>query len=271
MILTLIASGPILKCLCVAPISAAPAMDKGGFSPVRIQIEQIIPASSSGIQEGDLRAEIAPDPDDATPASDGPDARSESVQGEITINTTPPEMTGSIPGASFRGSRRAMARLSQISTKALAPVTITVTVKPRKEQETAKITSKTSTPAPQLSPESDRPIKTQPIESETPSDYPDISNPETKSLSTLPPPVEEISEINGAFKCSANTSADLASFLRVKFPQITVQQSPEKEYKTVGRFRHRKEFSTILVHGPPDVVEQALDAAQHWAPAAHHP
>jgi len=270
MILTLIASGPILRCLCVAPISAAPALDKGGFCPVRIQIQQITPIPTSGNQEADLRAEVVDSNsgDDTDAPVDGPQAQVDAPQGEITITTTPPEMTGSIPGTFFRGSRRAMSRISQISTKPIVPITIHV-VAPKATIQPEPVVANPITNPPALAPESDHPLKSTSIEVQAPSDYPDISNPEWKSLNPVAAPVvapvaAEVEEIGGMFKCPVTISTNLVDLLRAKYPQMKIDLGETTKALSLGKHRHQRELTTILMHGPPDVISRALETAQQW-------
>ena len=248
MILTLIASGSMLSCLCVAPISSAPShFDRTGFTPVQIKIEQIRPISvDNSPSDGDLQADVS-DSDDSPIASSA-------KEGEITINLAPPEMQGSIPVSNYRGARRMADRLNRVALARRAKPTLRDVV--AKAPEVSQAKSETYPTVSVSDGSSDEAAKLVPGTEHPASDV-DSSGAGTEPLRLVKP---SLGEISGAYVCSYASAEKLTRLLDEKYPDVHPHLGGTAGLRTD---RGRNQLRAILVHGPPHEVASALEVAQH--------
>ncbi len=247
MILTLIATGPILSCLCVAPITSAPShFDRTGFTPVQIKIEQIRPVSVDGSPiEGDLQANVS--------EPEGSEVESRPEEGEITIDLAPAEMQGNIPVSNFRGAQRMADRLNRVAlahqTKPVLRDAVKLPeVKPSINEALPVVTTDDSSLD-----ESSRLL-------------PD-ANPSASEASSVNPAIAPLKlgktqsgEISGAYVCSYASAETLSRILDDKYPAVHAHLGGTTGLKVGHR---RNQTRAILFHGPPTEVATALEAAQH--------
>lgn len=242
MILTLIATGPILSCLCVAPISSAPShFDRTGFTPVQIKIEQIRPISVDGNPtERDLQANVSD--------SEGSAVDSKPEEGEITIDLAPAEMQGNIPVSNYRGARRMADRLNRVALARLARPVVRDAVRLPEVGPSAGETLPVVTIDDSRSDEMKRIM---------PDAAPSASG--TSPTAPLRSAKPSTGDISGAYVCSYASAEKLSRVLDDKFPTVHAHLGATTGLRSGHR---RNQIRAILLHGPPNEVASALEAAQ---------
>ncbi len=234
MILTLLASGPILSCLCVAPFKApSPATQNGGYAPVIIQIEQIQPLrGQKDLPEVDLQAE--------EPTVDGDETGGapaiEPSNGEVMIRTTPPEIKGSIPLPSFHGPKRAAARINGIAEKAQLALAAKAPTKP--------VASESKT----LAPTSEKAA----VGTDPAGDVPENTTPALKS-----------GQIEGIYVCSFVPASDALTKIQSEVPEVSAEiAAPTTGLGNPLKSQKHSRWQAVVIHGPPEAVEMALAVAR---------